>query len=133
MYTRHKEEVASFVESLKGAAANPWVEMMSEPFDINTQYSSTWPNNELPGVYLFLSDSYELLYVGKSTLLGARFSKHFHYSEDKRSGVPVTDESKDTRYIMTIGLRKEFGWLAPSLEEFLIAKLKPLRNEIGNS
>jgi len=131
-YSKHHTALESFVGSLTPLNLDSLVHSVSKPFDISTEYSTTMPNNEFAGAYLFFSESMDLLYVGKSSLLGKRMNCHFHYSSNPNVGTPVTKESEGTRYIITIGLREEYAWLAPALEEFLIMRLKPLRNKIGN-
>ncbi len=132
MYLQHTHELDNFIDSLNQLTINSSIESISEPYDIETEYSSTWPNNEKAGIYLFFTSSFELLYVGKSSHIGSRLNKYFQYSEDKRSGIPIDEKSKGSRYIITIGLLKGYEWLAPSLEEYFIMKLKPVKNKIGN-
>jgi hypothetical protein len=124
--------LSQFFTALSTATAEACIQSISDPFDILTDYRSTWPNNELAGVYLFFSESHELLYVGKSSFLGRRFMEHFRYSPDRLHGVPVSLEAVGTRYIISIGLREGYEWLAPSLEEYLIQTLRPPRNKEGN-
>lgn len=133
MYSKHKNELQQFFKAVSAATHDNAIASVSEPFDILKDYPSTWPNIDLAGVYLFLSETGELLYVGESSFLGARLNSHFHYSEDRRSGKPVSTWAADTRYVITISLKAEFRWLALALETFLVASLNPKRNIIGNT
>jgi excinuclease UvrABC nuclease subunit len=133
MYSRHEEVLALFKDHFRDDVADRIVYNISDAWDIETEFNTEWPNNTLAGVYFFLDSDFNLLYVGKSCDLAKRFWQYFKYSEKKSPrGVSKNQKSAGTRYIITIGLKKEFGWLAPSLEEFLILKLKPIRNQQVN-
>lgn len=132
MQSKHNEAVSGFVKALASVTEQALIESISEPYDMQKNWPDPWPNNMLAGAYLLFSDSYELLYVGKASLIGRRLMAHFQYSADRKSGVAVDTEASGTRYIVTVGLHHVFSWLAPSLEEYLIANLKPNRNKIGN-
>ncbi len=131
MYSIHRAEIEKFIKELSSINFREVIANVSEPYDILRNFKSTWPNNELPGVYLFLSDSWDLLYIGESNELGTRLRKHFRYAANKKMGEPKTDEAKGTRFVITIGLKVDYGILAPALEKFLIKALHPQFNKIG--
>lgn len=133
MYSKHREELLNFFDIVGKLKFEKVVCSISAPYDIETQFSSPWPNNTLPGVYLFFSNSFDLLYLGESNYIGRRLNNYFNYSTDNNNcGVPIKPESMNTRYIITIGLNNNYGWLSQSLEKYLIQELKPERNRIGN-
>jgi hypothetical protein len=90
-----------------------------------------WPFAEIAGVYLIYSESFDLLYVGKSSMsqcLRKRLYRHF--------GGGVTCVLNDPwpqapRFIVNIAVPEEMPFEAPALEEYLIKKLQPLLNAVG--
>ena len=111
------------------------------PFDLSELYDLVldWKvNKEFPfarerGCYVFYSEKYEMLYIGKASQrnsLGSRIASYFRWDlchtiiEPRHSGW-----TSAPRYVQTIRTHKSFE--APSLEEFLIIELDPVDNTSG--
>lgn len=97
--------------------------------------SDSWKNGTIPfatdaGCYLFYSESGDLLYIGKASLmssLGARIASYYGRAPDyplKHSGW-----TSSPSYLLIVKMNEP--WEAPSLEEYLIAKLQPCDNDRG--
>jgi hypothetical protein len=100
---------------------------------------SSWPSADQPGIYAFLSETGEIIYIGKASMsntLGSRLSAYTKYGE-KNSDGSATCQLKhsgwnpEPRYVVTVGLKKEFSFEAPAIEEYLIIRLSPSNNTIG--
>ena len=104
----------------------------SEPFDTKNPWDySSWPNNGLPGVYIFANEDNKVQYVGKaSATISARLSAYWCKGENGETKSKDW-KSEGIRYVYTIGVPNERAFEAPSIEEFLISHLKPVRNTIG--
>jgi len=90
-----------------------------------------WPFAERAGVYLIYSESFELLYIGKSSMnqcLGKRLWRHFGGGE---TCVPNDAWPQAPRFVVNIAVPQEMPFEAPALEEYLIKKLQPLLNTVG--
>ena len=101
-----------------------------QPYDTIKDYKrqKEWGSAASSGVYVFYSESMELLYIGESVNIGARLAHHFQYAENG-SGKAVSPKSKDVRWVVIIGLVDDYWFLAPALEHYLIYELKPKRNK----
>lgn len=92
-----------------------------------------WPNRDRAGVYAIFDADERLLYIGKASFnskLGIRLAYHFRSSGD--GGWETRPGDKWTRrpfYVSTIPVEK--SWLAPAIEEFMIAELEPTDNSVG--
>ena len=105
---------------------------LSKPFDTDNPWDySSWPNNGLPGVYIFTDKNKKVLYVGKaSATISARLSAYW-CKGDKGETKSKDWKSKNIRYVYTIGVPNDRAFEAPSIEEFLIREVKPERNTVG--
>jgi len=115
----------------------PIYSLYPEHTDIETEFSwpeNSWPFANRPGVYIFLTQEGDFLYVGKASMkatLGRRLTGHFShvdYPNDK------TCKTKDVWkehpfFVVTVSVREPYE--APSLEEYLIMKLEPKENTVG--
>lgn len=94
-----------------------------EPIDIK-DVTQSWPNANHAGVYALFDENMGLLYIGKAscnTTLGYRLGKHFD-----RFGKPRhVAEFEAVRYAATVPFPDDRSFEAPSVEEFLIARLNP--------
>lgn len=94
-------------------------------------WSDNWPFSERAGVYLVYSESFQLMYVGKSSnnqCLGKRLYRWFGSGDTcVLSGV----WPEQPRFVVTIAVSDKSPFEAPALEEYLIKKLQPLTNTIG--
>jgi hypothetical protein len=103
---------------------------VSETYDIENDFKKCYPGDGRPGCYVFLDQSYNIIYVGKSGSLGPRIHSYFlSYREHKRL-IFRDSWSVTPRYIVCVEVKESFE--APSLEEFLIQRLKPPANTVGN-
>jgi hypothetical protein len=90
-----------------------------------------WPFAERAGVYLIYSESFELLYIGKSSMnqcLGKRLWRHFGGGE---ICAPKDAWPQAPRFVVNIAVPEEMPFEAPALEEYLIKKLQPSLNTVG--
>ncbi len=90
------------------------------------------PCAEDGGVYAFFGKDGKLLYVGKashSNTLGRRFCSYFYAKPDRLGAKPRHRWTKRPRYALITATNPAFE--APSLEEYLIHKLKPTDNIVG--
>jgi hypothetical protein len=107
------------------------------PFEVSELYDlerveGFYPNCGKPGCYVFFSAVHALLYVGKASLgsnLGARIGAHIGYNDIRTSLVAKRPDQWPhglPKYVQTVATRHSYE--APSLEEFLMAKLEPPTN-----
>ncbi len=107
---------------------------LSPPFDVRQRTNTKkWPNAELPGVYIFLDEQQQVLYVGKEShsKLNVRLDSWF-----TKAGKPRLAKKAwvfGVHYVVTICVPKSNSFEAPAIEEFLIRRLCPLGNKHGRS
>lgn len=111
---------------LRGATAVPCGGKWPEP----------WPHPLRAGVYAFLSDNGELLYIGKASFrnsIAARLSTYCGYEAGRGSQCLLYHQWKTAapRYVVTIAVPESTRFEASALEEFLINELQPPENSIG--
>jgi excinuclease UvrABC nuclease subunit len=108
---------------------------ISDVYDIKKDFSKQYPNSEFPGVYVFLDEHQQILYVGKASYnnyIGPRLGAYFKRgNEDKSAGVPKVKYYEAVRYLVTIKVPENRAFEAPAIEEFLIKELNPPLNVIG--
>jgi len=127
------EKLIVAIEEMNRLHPRPNFEIkLTEPFDTNNPWDhSSWPNNALPGVYIFTSSDREVQYIGKASRgIGSRLNAYW------RKGKLGETESKSwksesCRFIYTIGIPKECWFEASAIEAFLISKVQPPRNTVG--
>jgi hypothetical protein len=97
-------------------------------------WPSTWPNHDRHGVYFVFYADMRLSYVGKASHrhIGNRLSKHFVY-DDKGGCRIYSSGGWKERPTFVASIVMEHAFEAPALEEFLIAKLNPPDNFVGNN
>lgn len=109
------------------------------PISLNDLWKDgQYPCAEYVGCYFIFDQAGTLLYIGKasaSSSIGRRLSTYFKNDpQDSKKWVKEKSHvwSKAPFYIAAIGVEKmgmgndSFGWLAPSLEEFLIGRFGDL-------
>jgi len=123
-----KQKVGEFLKKLN---LSKDVCMINPPYNTIDDYKKkkSWESADRPGVYAFYSDSENLQYIGTSVLLGGRLGHYFKYSKIDGSGESKNPNSKDTKWVVTIGFEKDYWFLACALEQYLISKLNPERNK----
>ena len=104
-----------------------------EPYDLIADWSADnyWPNTDKQGVYAIFCVDNKLLYVGKASLsnsIGRRLSTYFMNNDEAEGATSKLGQSwsRDPRYILTVRVKN--AWEAPSLEEYLINRLRPIDN-----
>jgi len=104
---------------------------VSRLYDLQRDYRQPYPNGNKSGVYVIYSEQGD--YIGKASLLGPRLSAHFVWNNERRMLVPTMKRWGDTppRYVQTVATRHAYE--APSLEEYLILKLRPRKNRLKAS
>ena len=102
---------------------------LMEPIDIVKNPYAPCPGNKNPGVYIFLDEAMNVLYVGKAScgnIIGGRLKRHFN-----EKWHPTDDKSSGCRFITAIPLPPGQYSEASKIEEFLIAELNSPRNDKG--
>jgi hypothetical protein len=97
-------------------------------------WPAPYPFDQRAGVYLIFSESFELLYVGKSSMsqcIGKRLWTYFHYSPDQTCVLKHSTWKQPPRFLITIAVPEATPFEAPALEEFLIGRLQPTSNTVG--
>ena len=106
----------------------------------NWGWQGSVPYHNKGGVYALLDKEGAVIYVGVGVSRGNQLYKEHGISRRLLSHVIATDKSKGRGYyipkkkwaevtdIAAIGFPKEFCYLAPALEHFLIERLSPVRN-----
>ena len=107
---------------------------ISLPFDTNNPWDSApWPNNGLPGVYIFADEKNVFVYIGKASNSNTMSGRLGEYWRRGKNGETESKnwKSKGVRNVYTNGLPQDRPFEAPSIEEYLISKVKPERNMVG--
>jgi len=100
------------------------------PISDVTKINESWPFGDSPGCYLFYDENMGLLYIGKASnknVIAGRVYSYFR-TQGLDQLEPRHAWLRPPRYIQTIKVHKAYE--APSLEEFLIRRLKPITNVI---
>ena len=97
---------------------------MTDVYDLEKDWNKYYPGVGSPGVYFFADENGETQYIGKSSSeLGKRLGDYWKDGNGK--AVPKNDKSKGVRYIAAITVPEDRAFEAPSIEEWLIWKIKP--------
>jgi excinuclease UvrABC nuclease subunit len=99
-------------------------------FDVESQYAATFPNCDRPGVYALVSrNGTDVLRVGVAQNLGYRLGAYFKWS-DRLTGKGVAKDFAyaDVRFVLTVPLPSNRAFEAPSIESFLLFRLRPPLN-----
>jgi excinuclease UvrABC nuclease subunit len=104
---------------------------LSEPYHLAREWKAkTIPHADRCGCYFFYDEEGHLLYIGKVSLshtLGRRTTHYFRW--DAEASVPVPKDSGWTAppaWLQTLCVNEPYE--APSLEEYLIHRLRPPSN-----
>ena len=102
---------------------------LSEPYDTNNSWDhSSWPDNGLPGIYIFADENKKVLYIGKSSKSISNRLSAYWCKGDNGETKSKDQKSENVRYVYTIGIPCDRAFEAPSIEEFLIGEVQPERN-----
>lgn len=133
LYAYHKKYRNSALRPLRVSGLYALFPPKSKPpFKLIGSWPDLWPNVDSAGVYVIFDASLNPLYVGKTSLrqnFGSRFYDWFCRERDT-GGCRVRGVwSHKPAYVATIPVQLPFE--APSLEEYLIHKLRPSDNQVG--
>ena len=104
---------------------------ISDLYDLDKDWTNSYPNASLPGIYVFFDEIGDLLYIGKvsrKNVLGKRLSAYFGHDDKGGWKLHKPHEWEQygcPKYICTIPLPVDRSFEAPSIEEYLISKLNP--------
>ena len=102
---------------------------------VGYSWPEKWPYNDRAGVYAFLDENLEVLYIGKSSMnnsLGSRLGKYVRYNSQKRCELNNHNLWKgEPRYVVTIAVPDTSRFEAASLEEYLISHIQTTDNKNG--
>jgi hypothetical protein len=132
------------LEKLAGAVAefHKWVELpkcsrLTPKLMLEVSLVPLWADQylvdaSLPGCYIFENDEGELYYVGSvsaSSSFGYRFANGYvrRHLEDPTKALLLGNAEK-ARRIYVVDVPREYGFIAPALEQFLITYLSPVAN-----
>jgi len=96
---------------------------------IDEKWPNRWINADSPGVYLFFSETLQLLYIGKVSLnhsFGSRFSAYFKSGGKNKCQMKGEWKKGNPRFVITIPVNRNMSFEAPALEEYLIMKFQKI-------
>lgn len=100
------------------------------------------PNHDQRGVYDFLNNDEEVIYIGVGVKagsngtyrkhgIGSRVFKRFRLKEKINNKFLPRDGWEEVESVITLAFTEEYSYMAYSLEQFLIQKMKPKLNKVG--
>jgi len=124
-------------EGLPPLALSPLYDLFPAETNQSKNVGSSWPdswiNTDLAGVYAFLDNDLNVLYIGKVSMkssLGSRLNKYCKYDNDRQCKL-VDSWKGNPRYVVTIPVSDNMRFEAPALEEFLISTIQTTDNKAG--
>lgn len=105
------------------------------------RWEGSVPYHDKGGVYALLDEMGEVIYIGLGASIGNPTYPEHGISRRLLAHVLVADKDKgrgyykphenwlEVRDIAAVGFPKEYAYLAPALEDFLIRKFSPIRNQ----
>lgn len=116
-------------------------------WSIQWKFRGEIPNQDKQGVYAFLNDAKEVIYIGvgaskgdgiyEGAGLGRRLSRIWQVSKDSKEdsdGIKLYEPTDKYSYIdsiVTFAFDTKEWYLAYALEYYLISKMKPEKNRVG--
>lgn len=79
------------------------------------------------GVYAFLDNNNNVIYIGHTYEFGQRLSQYFKYDENRKCKV-ANDYYADAKSILAYKVEKSEKYMCLALEEYLISKFNPRLN-----
>jgi len=100
---------------------------------VEAKWPAKWPHLNDAGIYAFISENLEILYIGKASNnngLGYRIDSYVSY--DKNRDCKLNDQWKgEPRFVFIFAVPSDSRFEAPALEEYLISKIRTRNNKIG--
>lgn len=131
------EKLAAAVAEFHDWVALPKHQKLSPKLMLEFSMESLWDDlyqvdAALPGCYAFENAEGELYYVGSvsaSRCFGYRFANGY-VCKDPENPLKVKQlgNAAEAKRIYVVDVPKEYAFIAPALEQFLISYLSPIRN-----
>jgi hypothetical protein len=107
------------------------------PCDLEQDELYFLPSADLPGVYLFFDSNGKILYIGKASnkqYLAHRLKLYLILKGDRKGFICRSDSRLQHlfRFVITIPVPRDQAFEAAAIEEYLIGRLQPPLNRIGN-
>lgn len=102
--------------------------------DMECRWPKKFPFLNRAGVYVFLNDDYEVLYIGKASMnhdLGSRVGSYCQYDKDGETCKLKHQWEGEPRYVSFYAVPEKTRFEAPSLEEYLISEISTKNNRAG--
>lgn len=103
-------------------------------FAVSGAWPAPWPNGDRAGVYVFLSDELEVVYVGKASLsssFNSRLGDYTQYGPGRQGCVFTHGWKVQPRFVVTVAVPESSKFEAVGLEEFLLGRLVTSDNTRG--
>ena len=95
-----------------------------------------WPNKWIfsgeAGVYLFLDENLDIVYIGKANHFGNRFGSYFSYAKDGKTCNLKNNWKINPRYVVTVAVPNTSKFENLSLEGYLLSKIVTSDNTMDN-
>ncbi len=107
---------------------------MSERYVFQTDWPHrTWPGATQPGLYVFVNEHDELLYIGKASCTRALGHRLGHYFSGRTLDTfTIADgNAAGATCVITIPLPPDHAFEAPAVEEFLLTRVATRGNKNG--
>lgn len=99
---------------------------------VSAQWPDEWLNNGKAGVYLFLDEELNVVYIGKADSLGRRLYDYCRSNQNSKCILQHTTWKVTPRFLVTVGMAKETWFENSSLESYLIRNVPTSDNVVGN-
>ena len=98
--------------------------------------AESWPaqytNCGDAGIYLFLNEDLEIVYIGKTKHFGARFGRYFSYIKGTKTCNLNDKWNTNPRFIVTVPVPQSSKFENLSLEGYLLSKIVTSDNTMDN-
>ena len=116
----------------------------TRPFEWNSNWhwEGSVPNHEKPNVYALLEENDEVIYIGLgASRIDGHYKEHGIFRRLLAHAITTNKAKGRGHYqprrkwsevvgVGAVGFHKEFSYLAPALEDYLIGLFSPVRNTI---
>ena len=137
-----KSEIKSYEDNYRGPGLEPFeygdlydlFPTANEKIEgVGSIWPEPFPNLDKAGVYAFLSEDLEVLYIGKASMnhaIGYRLGSYCKYGENRECKLKHMWSGKP-KFIYTVAVPDKTKFEAPALEEYLIGKIPTSNNKVG--